>query len=165
MALAAVAVADLVAGLVVMVVGLFGKKIERVSFRERRVERAQLAETEGDPGLDVKIPWWVIPAVVAVVFLGIYGFNTIRFRTIDVAATDGQALPFAKFLVEDGFSTTELKTTVDGELKIPRGVDRLTVSDKRYKKQSWEGDEISDELVVERSLFGKSLDYVLEKVD
>jgi hypothetical protein len=100
---------------------------------------------------------------VAVVVFGLPALRMMSYRTIRVEATDGHVLPFAVFIVERGSSREEVKSTVGGKLEIPRRLDRLVLADRRYKAQVWEVDEIGRRLTVERSLYGKSLDFLLEK--
>ena len=103
--------------------------------------------------------------LIGAVVLGWYAFHWVTTKDVEVVAVDGMAAPFAQFEMTRDGRVKELSADVNGVLEVPRfGVEELRVDDPRYVDTSWEGGGLPGKLSLERSMFGKSFDYLLERV-
>ena len=86
-------------------------------------------------------------------------------KQVTLVAQDGHCLPFAGLIIQTNGQNQHLRTNHSGQVMIPRfGELSLTIKDARYVEKTWKRSDIDQELIVERTVLGSSLDIISEKL-
>lgn len=86
-------------------------------------------------------------------------------KEISFVASDGHSIPFAEVVVTVNQQEENKRTDIEGKISISRfGTDQIRIIDPRYVSKSWQGREIKDKLVVERSKVGNALELLTKKL-
>lgn len=105
--------------------------------------------------------------VVLLVMVGIGGLaiQPLLHRELTVVDQDGEPASFVDMLVERGDRSSICKTNADGIAKIPRfGVTLVSLRSRRYQDSEWRGEDLPGVVKVERSLLGKGLDALGDRL-
>ncbi len=144
------------------------------AFKIKRIERKKRAgssppgdvgeksrEQEAAHSRSYALTW----SVIAVLAIGAALTPIVLNRKITLVAKDGHSLPHAAVILHTNGGNEHLRTDYSGNLKAPRfGLLGLTVKDPRYVEQTWQGDAITRELVVSRTVLGSGLDKLAGKL-
>jgi hypothetical protein len=136
--------------------------------RAKRYKRSKKEENKSEynhqnqPEAGVEKYYPILVVLFVIIF---FTFNHYKTRDITFVAEDGHSLPFASIVIYQGEQVFHKRTKNDGSLEIPRfGVDKVVINDKRYKKATWQANEIKGILTVKRSFLGKGVDKLASKL-
>lgn len=82
-------------------------------------------------------------------------------RTFTLVAEDGHSLPYAAIILHQSDGDVHKRTDSAGSVVASRfSTQGITIKDPRYVAQTWKGDEMTDQLIVRRTILGSSLDVL-----
>ena len=161
---------EAMSGLFVLIINSFAFLIEVImtffitDFSLGRAKKYQRNKASGNE-LEGSLPRHVMPVLFVVTVVSMISYQSFMKRSITFVADDGHSLPFASVVIYQGDEMLHKRTKNDGSLEMARfGIDKIVINDKRYKKQSWQGDDIEDILIVKRSMLGRGVDALAKKL-
>jgi hypothetical protein len=130
-------------------------------FQINRVEKISLQQRK--EGVGIKD---YIAVVFVVLFLTAFVVSgPILNKEIIFIANDGHSIPFAEVVVTKNHREENKRTDMEGKLSVSRfGTDTIKIIDPRYVSKTWQGNEIKDKLIVERSKVGNAIELVTKKI-
>lgn len=164
-ALAALAVAlfevvpltvNLLAALAECVIGLFvnGFTLGRMARKKKLAEPRRLTTAE------IRLGMLGVLLVILVLGWAVVAPQLMN-RTFTLVAEDGHSLPYAAIILHQSDGDVHKRTDSAGSVVASRfSTQGITIKDPRYVAQTWKGDELTDQLIVRRTILGSSLDVL-----